>query len=212
LGTPSLSRLSNSFLAVTDSFRSKTPEIISNFVKPLLSPTTSDEQQQHEDTRKSSQYLLPSRKPSLQQIPEDQKPLVAGHEVSPYKNCSYTQGVMNGKDVQLLYYFWDSQRDKECIMHIMHSSVRSVRWFIQGNLSRDLTEECMRCQCPEIIVMVCEHDKYRVGPSIIDIWEYSRDMPLLNTNSTEPRRIPHRLNVQVQCTDLDLDSRHSYSL
>ncbi|RCV21731.1 hypothetical protein SETIT_4G161300v2 [Setaria italica] len=99
LGTPSLSRLSNSFLAVTDSFRSKTPEIISNFVKPLLSPTTSDEQQQHEDTRKSSQYITPSRKPSLQQIPEDQKPLVAGHEVSPYRNCSYTQGVMNGINV-----------------------------------------------------------------------------------------------------------------
>ncbi|CAN6195076.1 unnamed protein product [Urochloa humidicola] len=95
LGTPSLSRLSNSFLAVTDSFRSKTPEIISNFVKPLLSPTTSDE---HEDTRKSSQYI-PSRKPSLQQIPEDQKPLVAGHEVSPYRSCSYTQGVMNGINV-----------------------------------------------------------------------------------------------------------------
>ncbi|KAG2606288.1 amino acid transporter AVT1C-like [Panicum virgatum] len=99
LGTPTLSRLSNSFLAVTDSFRSKTPEIVSNFIKPLLSPTTSDEQQQHEDTQKSSQYLLPSRKLSLQQIPEDQKQLVAGHEVSPYRNCSYTQGVMNGINV-----------------------------------------------------------------------------------------------------------------
>nr|CAB3470539.1 unnamed protein product [Digitaria exilis] len=64
------------------------------------SPTTSDEQrQQHEDTQKSSQYLLPSRKPSLQQIPEDQKPLVAAHEVSPNQNCSYTQGVMNGINV-----------------------------------------------------------------------------------------------------------------
>ncbi|OEL15745.1 hypothetical protein BAE44_0023236, partial [Dichanthelium oligosanthes] len=99
LGTPTLSRLSNSFLAVTDSFRSKTPEIISNFVKPLLSPTTSDEQQQHEDIRKSSQYLLPSRKPSLQQIPEDHKPSVAGHVVSSYRNCSYTQGVMNDNPV-----------------------------------------------------------------------------------------------------------------
>ncbi|CAL5052997.1 unnamed protein product [Urochloa decumbens] len=98
LGTSSLSRLSNSFLAITDSFQSKSPEIISNFVKPLLSPTTSDEQQQHEDTRKSSQYI-PSRKPSLQQIPEDQKPLVVGHEASPYRNCSYTQGVMNGINV-----------------------------------------------------------------------------------------------------------------
>ena len=93
------SRLSNSFL--NNSFQGKTPEINSNLVKPLLCSTTSDEQkqqqQQHEDIRKSSQYLLPSRKPSLQQIPQDQKPLVIGHEVSPYQECSYTQGAMNGK-------------------------------------------------------------------------------------------------------------------
>jgi vesicular inhibitory amino acid transporter len=99
LGTPTLSRLSNSFLAITDSFRGKAPETISNFVKPLLGPTSSDEQQQqqHEDTRKSSQYIMPSRKSSLEQIPEDQKPLVVGHEASRNRNCSYTQGVMNGK-------------------------------------------------------------------------------------------------------------------
>ncbi|KAG8076406.1 hypothetical protein GUJ93_ZPchr0006g42323 [Zizania palustris] len=104
LGTPTLSRLSNSFL--TNSFRGKTPEIISNLVKPLLRPSTSDEQQQpqqqqkhHDDIRKSSQYLLPSRKPSLQQIPEDQKPLVVGHEVPAYQKCSYTQAVMNGINV-----------------------------------------------------------------------------------------------------------------
>lgn len=105
LGTPTLSRLSNSFLNssfLNNSFRGKTPEIVSNLVKPLIRPTTSDEQQQqqHEDIRKSSQYLLPSRKPSLQQIPEDQKPLVVGHEVSPYQQCSYTQGAMNGKHLQ----------------------------------------------------------------------------------------------------------------
>uniref|UniRef100_A0A0E0GPB5 Amino acid transporter transmembrane domain-containing protein n=1 Tax=Oryza nivara TaxID=4536 RepID=A0A0E0GPB5_ORYNI len=87
LGTPTLSRLSNSFL--TASFRGKPPEIISGLIKPLL-PTTAaaaaadDEgdrrQQQHEDGRKSSQYLLPPRRPSsLQKIPEDQKPLVVGH-------------------------------------------------------------------------------------------------------------------------------------
>ncbi|XP_048535213.1 amino acid transporter AVT1C-like [Triticum urartu] len=105
LGTPTLSRLSNSFLNssfLNSSFRGKTPEIVSNLVKPLIRPTTSDEQQQqqqHEDIRKSSQYLLPSRKPSLQQIPEDQKPLVVGHEVSPYQQCSYTQGAMNGINV-----------------------------------------------------------------------------------------------------------------
>ncbi|KAF2932937.1 hypothetical protein DAI22_04g038500 [Oryza sativa Japonica Group] len=108
LGTPTLSRLSNSFL--TASFRGKPPEIISGLIKPLL-PTTAaaaaadDEgdrrQQQHEDGRKSSQYLLPPRRPSsLQKIPEDQKPLVVGHhEVGPYRQCTYTQGVLNGVNV-----------------------------------------------------------------------------------------------------------------
>ncbi|OEL20153.1 Vacuolar amino acid transporter 1 [Dichanthelium oligosanthes] len=100
LGTPTLSRLSNSF--ITNSFRGKTPEIISNLVKPLLRPTTSDDQQQqrqHEEAQKSSQYLLPSRKPSLQQIPEDQKPVLGAHEVSTYQKCSYTQAVVNGTNV-----------------------------------------------------------------------------------------------------------------
>ncbi|XP_066317615.1 amino acid transporter AVT1C-like [Miscanthus floridulus] len=98
LGTPTLSRLSNSF--ITNSFRGKTPEIISNLVKPLLRPTTSDDlqQRQHEE-RKSLQYLLPSRKPSLQQIPEDQKPVPVAHGVSPYHKCSYTQAVVNGINV-----------------------------------------------------------------------------------------------------------------
>ncbi|NP_001136459.1 Amino acid transporter AVT1C [Zea mays] len=96
LGTPTLSRLSNSF-------RGKTPEIISNLVKPLLRPTTSDDHhhhhQQQPEERKSSQYLLPSRKPSLQQIPEDQKPVPVAHEVSPYHKCTYTQAVVNGINV-----------------------------------------------------------------------------------------------------------------
>lgn len=96
LGTPTLSRLSNSF-------RGKTPEIISNLVKPLLRPTTSDDHHHHHhqqpEERKSSQYLLPSRKPSLQQIPEDQKPVPVAHEVSPYHKCTYTQAVVNGINV-----------------------------------------------------------------------------------------------------------------
>jgi hypothetical protein len=108
LGTPTLSRLSNSFL--NSSFRAKTPEVISNLVKPLLRPTSDEQeqqQQQHEDARKSSQYILPSsRKPSLDQIPEDRKPVVIAHELSPYQKCSYTQGVMNGKhQTTLLYNF-----------------------------------------------------------------------------------------------------------
>ncbi|CAN6234404.1 unnamed protein product [Urochloa humidicola] len=101
LGTPSLSRLSNSFM--TNSFRGKPPEIISNLIKPLL-PTstapTSDDHQQQEDIRKSSHYLPPSRKASsLQRIPEDHRPMVGGHEVGPYRQCSYIQGVMNGVNV-----------------------------------------------------------------------------------------------------------------
>ncbi|ONM18750.1 Transmembrane amino acid transporter family protein [Zea mays] len=103
LGTPSLSRLSNSFL--TNSFRGKPPEIISSLIKPLLptsiaSASDDQQQQQHEDVRKSSHYLPPSRKASsLQRIPEDQRPMVGGHEVGPYRQCSYTQGVMNGVNV-----------------------------------------------------------------------------------------------------------------
>ncbi|CAM0907977.1 unnamed protein product [Alopecurus aequalis] len=92
LGTPG--RLSSSFLV--SSFRGKpVPEI----VKPLLPTAVADD---HDDARKSShQYLPPSRKASsLFKIPEDQKPLGGGgHEVGPYRQCSYTQGVMNGVNV-----------------------------------------------------------------------------------------------------------------
>ncbi|KAM0880670.1 hypothetical protein ACQ4PT_033423 [Festuca glaucescens] len=96
LGTPSLGRLSGSFLV--SSFRGKpVPEI----VKPLL-PTAVAVDDDHEDARKSShQYLPPPRKvSSLFKIPEGQKLLGGvGHEVGPYRQCSYTQGVMNGVNV-----------------------------------------------------------------------------------------------------------------
>lgn len=107
LGTPSLSRLSNSFLI--NSFRGKPPEILSSLIKPLLptstAPTSEDQQQQkQEDVRKSSHYLPPSRKASsLQRIPEDHRPMVGGHEVGPYRQCSYIQGVMNGKQSHKVY-------------------------------------------------------------------------------------------------------------
>ncbi|KAF7006062.1 hypothetical protein CFC21_021134 [Triticum aestivum] len=100
LGTPTLSRLSSSFLAT--SFRGKQPPEI---VKPLL-PTTliaATEDDHVDDARKSSHhYLPPSRKASsLFKIPEDQKPAGGGggHEVGPYRQCSYTQGVLNGVNV-----------------------------------------------------------------------------------------------------------------
>ncbi|KAL6653177.1 hypothetical protein ACP70R_012102 [Stipagrostis hirtigluma subsp. patula] len=97
LGTPTLSRLSNSFL--TNSFQRKPPDII----KPLLSTSSAaadSDQQMHEDDRKSSRYLPPSRKASSPQgIPEDHRPLMGGHEMGPYRQCSYSQGVMNGVNV-----------------------------------------------------------------------------------------------------------------
>jgi hypothetical protein len=143
LGTPTLSRLSNSFL--NSSFRGKTPEVISNLVKPLLHPTTSDEQeqqrqQQHEDTRKSSQYLLPSsRKPSLDQIPEDRKPVVIGHEVSPYQKCSYTQGVMNVS----------TKQHRFIIFEITWTEMAQCYWFKQSMLVNKATirSNCLRHHC-----------------------------------------------------------------
>ncbi|KAF8676734.1 hypothetical protein HU200_046849 [Digitaria exilis] len=107
--SPNLSFITNSFRGnsfITNSFRGKTPEIISNLVKPLLRPTTTttDEQHHQEETvQKSSHYLLPaSRKPSLQQIPEDQnkpRPAVAAHHETYQTKCSYTQAVVNGINV-----------------------------------------------------------------------------------------------------------------
>ncbi|XP_072988778.1 amino acid transporter AVT1C-like [Typha latifolia] len=102
LGTPTLSRLSNSF--ITSSFRGKhTPEIFSSLIKPLLPTTAADEQQQEEIERKSSHSLLvppaPTRRPSLKKIPEDLKPSVVSHELPIQRQCSYSQAVMNGVNV-----------------------------------------------------------------------------------------------------------------
>jgi vesicular inhibitory amino acid transporter len=101
LGTPTLGRLSSSFLV--SSFRGKP---VLEIVKPLL-PTTVAVDEDHDDARKRShQYLPPPRKSSsLFKIPEDQKKLaVVGHEAGSYRQCSYTQGVMNGK------YIWYCQK------------------------------------------------------------------------------------------------------
>lgn len=95
LGTPTLSRLSSSF--ISSSFRSvkHTPEIIASLIKPLLPTTDVDQQQVEVETRQSSQsLLLPSRKPSLEKIQEK-----VSHEFPISKNCSYGQAVLNGMHV-----------------------------------------------------------------------------------------------------------------
>ncbi|KAG6528155.1 hypothetical protein ZIOFF_010304 [Zingiber officinale] len=96
LGTPTLNRLSNSF--ISSSFRSTkhTPEIITSLIKPLLPTTVADQEQHDEIERRQSSHtlLLPSRKPSLEKIQEK-----VSHEFSIAKNCSYGQAVLNGINV-----------------------------------------------------------------------------------------------------------------
>ncbi|CAL9087227.1 unnamed protein product [Musa textilis] len=96
LGTPTLSRLSSSFLS--SSFRGKhTPEIIASLIKPLLPTTAADLQLQDEERQSSHSLLvppLPSRKPSLEKIQEK-----VSHELPISRNCSYGQAVLNGMNV-----------------------------------------------------------------------------------------------------------------
>ncbi|EHA8588233.1 putative general transcription factor IIE subunit 1-like [Cocos nucifera] len=102
LGTPTLSRLSSSF--ITSSFRGKhTPEIITSLIKPLLSTSTADQQQEVEEERKSSHSLPPpiqTRRPSAKKIiRDDHKPHKVSHELSVPRQCSYGQAVLNGINV-----------------------------------------------------------------------------------------------------------------
>ncbi|CAL9154527.1 unnamed protein product, partial [Musa hybrid cultivar] len=96
LGTPTLSRLSSSFLS--SSFRGKhTPEIIASLIKPLLPTTAADLQLQDEERQSSHSLLippLPSRKPSLEKIQEK-----VSHELPVSRSCSYGQAVLNGMNV-----------------------------------------------------------------------------------------------------------------
>ncbi|XP_010241839.1 PREDICTED: vacuolar amino acid transporter 1-like isoform X2 [Nelumbo nucifera] len=99
LGTPTLSRLSSSFLS-SSLTRRRTPEILSNLIKPLL-PTVADEQIQQQ--RRSSHSLLPppipTKKPSLKKLTADQKPHKVSHELPVARHCSYGQTVLNGINV-----------------------------------------------------------------------------------------------------------------
>ncbi|XP_078440134.1 amino acid transporter AVT1C-like isoform X2 [Wolffia australiana] len=85
LGTPTLSRLSGSFL--TTSFRGRQPpEVLSSLVKPLIPSPLAPE-------RRSSQALLP-------RIPSKHKVIKSYQELPPpSSNCSYGQAVLNGVNV-----------------------------------------------------------------------------------------------------------------
>lgn len=94
LGTPSLTRLSSSFLS-SSLTRRHTPESLAAVTKPLL-PTVDDEKLPQQ--RRSSHSLLPplpSRRSSY--IKKDEKPTKVSHEVSIPRQSSYAQAVLNGK-------------------------------------------------------------------------------------------------------------------
>lgn len=101
LGTPSLSRLSSSFLS-TSLTRRHTPEALPSVTKPLIQPT---EDEQH---RRSSHALLPPLPSRKSSIKKDSK---VSHEIPISHHCSFGQAVLNGKwlNLCLLYtltYLW----------------------------------------------------------------------------------------------------------
>uniref|UniRef100_A0A5B7AMU0 Putative vacuolar amino acid transporter 1 n=1 Tax=Davidia involucrata TaxID=16924 RepID=A0A5B7AMU0_DAVIN len=98
LGTPTLSRLSSSFLS-SSLTRRHTPETLSSLAKPLL-PTVADEQQPQQ--RRSSHSLLPpipSKKPFIKKVSPDQKPSKVSHELPVSRQSSNSQAVLNGINV-----------------------------------------------------------------------------------------------------------------
>lgn len=97
LGTPTLSRLSSSFLS-SSLTRRHTPEVLSSLAKPFL-PTVGDERPQQE--RLSSHSLLPPlpRKSSVRKAGPSQKPSTVSHGVPVSRQSTYGQAVINGVNV-----------------------------------------------------------------------------------------------------------------
>lgn len=92
LGTPTLSRLSSSFLS-SSLTRRHTPEILPTLSKPLIPEAEKPKE------RRSSHSLLPpipSRKASLKKITPDGKPGVS-HELPISRHSSFGQAVLNGR-------------------------------------------------------------------------------------------------------------------
>ncbi|KAF3434003.1 hypothetical protein FNV43_RR25106 [Rhamnella rubrinervis] len=96
LGTPSLTRLSSSFLS-SSLTRRHTPESLAAVTKPLL-PTVEHEKLPQQ--RRSSHSLLPpipSRRSSY--IKKDEKPSKVSHDAPVSRQSSYAQAVLNGINV-----------------------------------------------------------------------------------------------------------------
>lgn len=95
LGTPTLSRLSSSFLS-SSLTRRHTPESLAATTKPLL-PTVANEQPQQQ--RRSSHTLLPPLPSRRSSLIKDSKSSHVSHEHPISRNSSYAQAVLNGMNV-----------------------------------------------------------------------------------------------------------------
>ncbi|CAN6461454.1 unnamed protein product [Victoria cruziana] len=94
LGTPSLSRLSSSYLS-SSLQRMHTPEILVSLVKPLL-PTRSEQQQEQD-----SHAFVPAEpiRVSSKKAIHEKKEAWTSHEMPASRDCSYGQSVINGINV-----------------------------------------------------------------------------------------------------------------
>ncbi|KAL6578089.1 Amino acid transporter avt1c [Orobanche minor] len=90
LGTPTLSRLSSSFLS-SSLTRRHTPEILPSLGKPLIVDEKPKE-------RRSSHSLLPPVPSRLKKVTDDSK-VSDLHGVPVSRQCSYSQSVLNGVNV-----------------------------------------------------------------------------------------------------------------
>ncbi|KAJ0046970.1 hypothetical protein Pint_06002 [Pistacia integerrima] len=95
LGTPTMSRISSSFLS-SSLTRRYTPESLSAATKPLL-PTVADEKLPPQ--RRSSHSLLPPIPSRRASVIKDSKPSHVSHEVPLARHSSYAQAVVNGMNV-----------------------------------------------------------------------------------------------------------------
>ncbi|EPS59892.1 hypothetical protein M569_14912, partial [Genlisea aurea] len=98
LGTPTLSRLSSSFLSSTLT-RRHTPEILPHISKPLIQDDDDDDEKpKHRTSSHSLLPPLPYRKSSSKKVIPDGKSLDS-HGIPASRNCSYYQAVINGINV-----------------------------------------------------------------------------------------------------------------
>ncbi|CAA2997200.1 vacuolar amino acid transporter 1 [Olea europaea subsp. europaea] len=97
LGTPSLSRLSSSFLS-SSLTRRHTPEILPTLSKPLI-PAIDDDKARDRHTSHLPIPPTPTRKPSIRKTSIYEKTSKVSHELPISRQSSYGQAVINGMNV-----------------------------------------------------------------------------------------------------------------